>query len=59
MKKLIAKICIWILGKLGYNNTYRSEDAVIKINVDTSEAVRNLKVVIAEIDRLKKSINGL
>jgi uncharacterized membrane protein YhfC len=58
MKKLIAKICIWILGKLGYEKNYAQKNEII-INCNTEQAVKQLKKLSFELDKLKHDLNGL
>lgn len=58
MKKLIAKLCIWTLGKLGYNNSYVKNNEVV-ISVDATNAIRQLQRLSVELTKLKKDLDGL
>jgi hypothetical protein len=54
MKKLIAKLCMWILGKLGYSTNYQKDNTqvvLIKYKVDDTELKRSIGV----IEDLKKA----
>lgn len=58
MKTLIAKLCIWVLGKLGYNNSYVKGNE-ITITMDVRDAVKALKKLTYEAEQLKKALDGL
>lgn len=52
MKRMTANICIWILGKLGYSNQYSQKD-IIKIEVDATDAIKQLKLLSKQVEDLK------
>jgi hypothetical protein len=57
MKKLIATICIWILGKLGYDNRYNPVDT-IRISIDSSDAMRAIKKINVELEKMNSLLQG-
>ena len=58
MKKLIARICIWTLDRLGYDNVY-SDPYTIEIKVDAKEAVKSLNHLIYKMEQMKKALPNL
>lgn len=54
MKKTIAKICMWTLGKLGYEKSYTPQYE-IKISIDAEDAIKTIKKLQYETERLKES----
>jgi hypothetical protein len=58
MKKLIAKICLWILGKLGYEKNYSRKNEIV-ISVDASGAIKQLDKLRVKAEQLKKELDGL
>lgn len=58
MKKLIAKLCIWVLNKLGYEADY-TKKTEIKITVDASGAIKTLQKIQYQVEQLKKEMHGL
>ncbi len=55
MKKLIAKVCIWILGKLGYDNAYVPVNE-IKITIDARDVIKQMQKMNYELDQIKHKL---
>ena len=58
MKTLIAKACIWILGKLGYDNKYSLINQ-ITITVDAKDAINDIDKLVRHLKILKAETDGL
>lgn len=58
MKKLIANLLIWCLGKLGYEKNYQNKHT-IKIHIDTGGADKKLKRLTEDAERLKKILDKI
>lgn len=58
MKKLIAKLCIWILGKLGYDNDYHEKNTIV-ISIDADAAINDMDRLIKATKKLQYELDSL
>lgn len=58
MKKIVAKLCIWILGKIGYENGYSKKNEIV-ITVNADQALVNIDRVQKAVKKLKFELDAI